>query len=181
LEQSVAATPAAAHLAIAREDAAYTLHKETHCWANYNDPQVAKRHADMIHRSAGAYTASLKSLAPAVEAIPARDAPANAAEFRYEVRELTEWTLPLCTYTTRGSNAAVFAASQKQIRAFEDRLRGTPYDLQYVVAKEDASYSRSQVTAECDEPGREPVARLSREMLGYTKKRIDHLEKLMLH
>ena len=132
----------------------------------------------MVHKSVTSGIARLKQLAPALDPLPASPAPANAVEFRYEVRQLVERTLPLCSWTSKGSNEAIFAATLAELKLFEDRLRGTPYALHYAVAKEDAAYDRSQVTAECDDPGSDPVSKLSAEMLASAKRQIGQIEGL---
>lgn len=175
-ERDLSSTPAARHLELAREDANYDLSPSS-CWAD-DDPAFAKIHVGMVHNSVRPGVSSLRKLAPAVDPLPTEAAPSNAVAFRSEVRNLIQWTLPLCSYTSKGSNESVFAAARKAIGLFEARLKGTPYALQYSVAKEDASYRRSQTTAECDEPGNEPVAKLSVEILASAKKQIARLEGL---
>jgi len=180
LEQRLSTTSAAPHLAIAREDVAYKFTKETHCWADYDDPAFAKIHTDMIHRSVSIYSAGVAKLASALDPLPAAAAPANAAEFRYNAWGLVEGTLPLCSWTTKGSNGEVLAAARKEIGSFEDRLKGSAYAIHFAVAREDAVYDRSRRVAECDGPGHDSVAKLSAQALATAKSQIARLEKLMV-
>ena len=180
LEQELSATIAGPHLAIAKEDAAYELsRKPDSCWAD-DDVRFAKRHVEMVHDGVVGGSSRLRQLAPALDQLPVHQTPANATEFRYRVRRLTEWMLPLCSWTTKGSNEQVFAASREAVQQFEARLNGTAYALQFGVAKDDASYERSQVTAECDDPGTDSVSKLSAETLATTRKQIDQLANLVL-
>ena len=64
------------------------------------------------------------------------------------------------------------------MRQFEARLTGTPYELHYAVAKDEASYERSQVSAECDDPGNDAVAKLSMKALASTRKQLTEITKL---
>ena len=52
-------------------------------------------------------------------------------------------------------------------------LQGTLFAEHLAVAEEDARYERSQVTAECDDPGDDSVLKLSSEALAGTRKQID--------
>lgn len=180
LDDELSATIAGPHLAIAREDAAYELSKKTDsCWAD-DDVRFAKRHGEMVHDSVSAGSSRLRRLAPILDPLPVQQSPANAPEFRYRVRQLTNWMLPLCTWTTKANNHQIFAASSAEVRQFEARLKGTPYALHYAVAKADASYERSQVTAECDDPGAKSVSELSGQILATTRKQIEQIAKLTL-
>ena len=180
LDRELSATIAGPHLAIAREDAAYELSKKPDsCWAD-EDVRFAKRHVEMVHDSVSAGSSRLRRLAPVLDPLPVQQSPANAPEFRYRVRQLTVWMLPLCSWTTKGNNQQIFAASSAEVQQFEARLKGTPYALHYAVAKDDESYERSGVTAECDDPGADSVSKLSGETLATTRKQIEQIAKLTL-
>ena len=109
LNEDLSATVAGPHLTIAIEDAAYELSKNSSsCWAD-EDVRFARRHVEMVHGIVASGTSRLRKLAPAVRPLPTAGSPANASEFRYRVRRLTEWMLPLCSWTTKGSNEQIFA------------------------------------------------------------------------
>jgi len=178
LEQELAGKSAALHLQIAREDVAADAENLGCSWDK--DPAFAKIHVEDVKNSVRVNSTRLRQLAPAVDPLPQRKSPGNAAEFRRKVRNLIEWTLPLCTYTSKGSNDAVLAAARARISAFkDDRLRGSPYALHFAIAAQDATLDRSNTVAECDNEGSESVAKLSASALQYAKKQLAGLEKVI--
>jgi hypothetical protein len=176
LEREFADTEAGVHLRIAREDIAG---EDVGCWAD-DVLAFAKLHVEMVQKSVRLNSAQMRQLAPAVDPLPRRPHPANAAQFRGKVRDLIEWTLPLCSYTSEGDNDSIFAGARARIAKFRNvRLRGTPYALHFRIAEDDASYERSRTVAECDDPDARPVAKLSNDLLKYAEKRVSELEKLV--
>lgn len=179
LERELSLTSAGAHLSIAREDAALELLKKPEsCWADH-DIRFAKLHVEMIHNSVTALSSRLRNLAPTLDPPPATQAPANAPEIRYQVRQLTIWMHPLCSWTTKGTNEQIFAPSWAEVRKLQEHLKGTAYEAQFAIARGDATYERSRVTAECDDPDNDPVSKLSAQALSTTKKHIDLINALV--
>lgn len=173
LEQELSASVAGAHLAIAKEDAAYELSKKPHsCWAD-DDVRFAKLHVEMVHDSVSAGSTRLRQLAPMLDPLPTQLPPPNVAEFRYRVRQLTASLLPLCRRTRQGTNEEVLARSSAEMQRFRASLEGSLYALHFDIAEDDARYQRSQITAECDDPGNEPVPKLSEAALAGTRKQIE--------
>jgi hypothetical protein len=178
LEQELSASVASAHLAIAKEDAAYELSKKPDsCWDD-DDVRFANRHVEMVHDSVSAGSSRLRLLAPMLGPLPTQPSPSNAAEFRYRVRQLAASLLPLCKWTEKGTNEQVLAASSAEMHRFRASLRDSPYAAHFDIAEKDARYQRSQVTAECDDPGSEPVSKLSEQAVTGTRKQIQLISKL---
>ena len=146
------------------------------CW-NDDELPFAKIHLEVVHKSVSSGVDRLRQLAPATTPFPS-SAPANATEFRFKVARYFEWTPSLCTWTTKGSNEQVFAAALRELDALEAKLQGTSYAAHFAAAKADAKYDRSFKTAECDDPGSEPVAKLSAQALAGARNLVTELKAL---
>ncbi len=173
-EQRTRSGPAAENLAIVQSDIAYEQASNTlGCWAD-TDPAFAQMHVRMARDGV---TARLKELAkggPALLPLGSAEslAPGRGAEFRALARILIQSVDPRCAIARAVDNDHILAPARAEVAGFRQRLRASPYDLQFAIAQADVDYEDSTVTVECADPSAAPVGDLTAEAIRETKRQI---------
>lgn len=171
-EQTNQSGPKAGHLAIAKSDIAYQKATGTlGCWAD-SDPRFAASHVKMARENVVGSLNELKSF-DSTTIKPLRPIDLNqprAAEFRNLVRSLVAYLNPLCGGSIRDD--AIFAPARAEMDRFRQRLKGSPYDVQFSIAEADERYELSQLVPSCDTSAPESPAELASKVLKKTREDI---------
>lgn len=181
-EAQTRATPAWAHLAVAREDARYAIMRGEGCWSDSSRSWAllhVKMTKDQVESTLPQLTALIPSLGE-LEVRPDSD-PSMMAEFRYLARRLLTDITPQCPLVESASvsNEEVLRPTSDAVARLKAELADTRFSVHFAIAEADVAFRRSKTIVECAQPSTTDPQQVGLEIANQAAQQIAGIKKIV--